>query len=304
MNETNNSNENHLCGYAAIIGLPNAGKSTLINRYMKEKVSIVSPKPQTTRTNISCILSSDRYQIIFIDTPGILKPSYRMQEVMAACVTNAVNEADVILVIYDASEFRGKLHPELVGIAGKIDRTKIIVALNKIDLMKKDRLLGIIRSMSELFPESEIIPVSALTGDGTGQLLELMVSRLPESPSLFPDDIISDEPERFFVSEIIREAVFHTMGQEIPYSTAVIIDSFKEKTSKIVISATILVEKKSQKPIIIGKGGSSIKKIGTIARHGIEAFLGSEVYLDLFVKVRDNWRNKDTILREIGIIKR
>lgn len=304
MNKHSDSNTSHFCGFAAIVGLPNTGKSTLVNRFLREKVSIVSPKPQTTRTNINCILSTSDYQIIFVDTPGILKPKYRMQETMKACVTNAVGEADVILVLYDASTFRDSIHPEIVTIAGKIDVGKAVVALNKIDLVEKPLLLVIMEHMARLFPGADIIPISALKGQGTDELLSVILTKLPEGPSLYPEDIISCETERFFVSEIIREAVFHTMGQEIPYSSAVIIDSFEEKNAIVVINATILVERKSQKPIIIGKGGSMIKRIGIMARQRIKAFLGKDVYLELYVKVSDDWRNRPSMLREIGLIKR
>ena len=292
------------CGFVAIAGLPNAGKSTLMNHYLHEKISIVTPKPQTTRANVTCILSTDDYQVIFIDTPGILTPKYRMQEVMTSFISNAVSESDVILMLIDASEFKGSFPQSLVQFAQKTDIKKIIFGLNKIDLIKKVKLLDIIGKTSELFPGSEIVPVSALDGDGTDELLSVILDKLPEGPCLYPGDVISTEPERFFVAELIREAVFLTMEREIPYSSAVIIDSFDEKKSKVVIYASILVEKKSQKPIIIGKHGASIKKIGTMARIGIEEFLGREVYLDLHVKIRTDWRKKDYHLREIGLIRR
>ena len=297
-------NSKHICGFAAIVGLPNAGKSTLMNRFICEKVSIVSPKPQTTRSNVTCILTTENYQIIFIDTPGILKPRYRMQEVMVSYITAAVEESDICLVIIDAAAFRGSFLPELIQFAERVDASRVVVALNKIDLMKKPDLLPIIKKTSGLFPGCEIIPISALNGDGVDELLIAILSRLPESPSLYPEDVISHEPERFFVSELIREAVFLSMKQEIPYASAVVIDRFEEKKPKVVIHASILVEKKSQKAIIIGKDGSTIREIGIKSRLGIEAFLGRDVFLDLHVKIRDNWRNKDTCLREIGLIRR
>ncbi|MCE5251918.1 GTPase Era [bacterium] len=299
-----NTSKAHVCGFVAIAGLPNAGKSTLLNRYMKEKVSIVSNKPQTTRVNVTSILTTNDYQIIFVDTPGILKPRYKMQEVMASFITRAVEESDVILVIADVSAFKGPFHSEFEEFAAKIDASRAVVALNKIDLVKKASLLEIIHETSQLFPGCEIVPVSAIDGDGTEELLSVILAKLPQSPALYPGDVISDAPERFFVSELIREAIFLTMKQEIPYSSAVIIDSFEEKKPKVVIHASILVEKKSQKPIIIGKNGSTIKDIGSKARHGIESFLGKDVFLDLRVKIREDWRNKDAFLREIGLIKK
>lgn len=292
------------CGFVAVAGMPNTGKSTLMNHFLHEKISIVTPKPQTTRTNVTCILTTDDYQIIFIDTPGILTPTYRMQEVMTSFISNAISESDVILMLIDASEFNGSFPQSLVHFAENADKNKIIVGLNKIDLIKKMKLLDIIGKTSELFPDAEIVPVSALDGDGTDELLSMILDELPEGPSLYPDDILSSEPERFFVAELIREAIFLTMEREIPYSSAVIIDKFDEKKSKVIIYASILVEKKSQKPIIIGKHGASIKKIGSMARFGIEEFLGKEVYLDLHVKVRTDWRKKDYHLREIGLIRR
>ncbi|MFC1606902.1 GTPase Era [Candidatus Latescibacterota bacterium] len=297
------SAQKHKCGYVSIVGLPNAGKSTLVNRFFNEKISIVTAKPQTTRSNLTCILTSDTSQVIFVDTPGILKPKYKMQEVMASSVANAVRDADLLLVIYDVTTYKGNFHRRLVAFAESISRENVVVVLNKIDLLKKNKLLAIMSRMAELFPDAELFPVSALQGDGTDGLLDVIVEKLPEGPPLYPDDIISDEPERFFVSEMIRESIFQVMEQEIPYSTAVMVESFEEKEQGVSILATILIEKKSQKPIIIGKGGMMMKKIGTAARLRIEVFLGRKVYLELFVKIRDDWRNKESVLRELGMIK-
>ncbi len=293
--------EKHVCGFVAIVGLPNSGKSTLMNRYLKEKISIVSPKPQTTRSNVTTILSSEKYQVIFIDTPGLLSPRYKMQVVMASLIKKAISDSDVILVIVDAARFTGQYSPPFVKFADKIRAKKVIVVLNKIDIIKKEKLLEIIQKTSVLFPKVEIIPISALSGDGTDILFNEMLENLPVSCKLYPDNIISTEPERFFVSEIIREAIFLSTSEEIPYSSGVVIENFEEKIPKVVIHASILVEKKSQKPIIIGKNGKTIKNIGTKARLGIEEFLSRKVYLDLHVKVRKDWRNKDVFLREIGL---
>ncbi|MBN1292131.1 MAG: GTPase Era [Candidatus Latescibacteria bacterium] len=296
-------NKKHVCGYVAVVGLPNAGKSTLMNHYLKRKVSIVTPKPQTTRENVTCILSADDYQIIFIDTPGILRPRYRMQEVMTSFISKAVDDSDIILAMIDAAEIKNSLHPDITEFARRLKHGNVIVVINKIDKIKKQKILELIQLITEMFPDAEIIPISALDGDGTEELLSVIISKLPEGPSLYPEDIISFEPERFFVSELIRETVFLSTNREIPYSSAVMIDNFEEKTSLVVIHATILVEKKSQKPIIIGKDGSMIKKIGIMAREAIEEFLERNVYLDLHVKVRNDWRNKDVHLRELGLIK-
>jgi GTP-binding protein Era len=293
----------HLSGFVAVVGLTNSGKSTLVNRFLREKISIVSSKPQTTRANVTCILSEEDYQVIFIDTPGLLKPRYRMQEVMASFITNAVAQADLILVIVDSSRCEGSFHPRLVGFADEIRSKKTVVALNKIDLVRKESLLGIIAGAHNLFHGAEIVPISATEGDGTDELFSVILRHLPEGPPYFPEDMISSESERFFASELIREAVFLVMEEEIPYATAVVIDRYEEKPELVVIGAAILVEKDSQKPILIGKGGRTIKDIGTRARLGIEEFLGTKVFLELRVKVRNDWRDKDIYLREIGLLK-
>lgn len=291
-------------GYVAIVGLPNAGKSTLMNLYLEQKVSIVSPKPQTTRANVTTILSGDDFQIVFIDTPGLLKPKYKMQEVMASLVGTAVNAADVIMFVVDCSAFSERLNPGELKVAKQLASRKVIIALNKIDLKKKHELLEIIQKYSEAFPGAEIFPISALKKDGTNELFGAILESIPEGVKLYPDDIISTEPEKFFVAEIIREAVFMSLNDELPYSSAVIIENYEEKSPKVVIHASILVEKDSQKPIVIGRKGDKIKEIGTKARLAIEEFLETEVYLDLNVKVRKDWRNKDIYLREIGLFKK
>jgi GTPase len=294
----------HKSGFVAVVGLPNAGKSTLVNRFLREKVTIVSPKPQTTRANVNCILSAEDYQVVFIDTPGILKPRYRMQEVMSSFVSTAVSDADVVLAIIDASRFKVDFPEQLAEFAEKVKGRDLVVALNKIDLMKKEDLLVIMQRAYEVFHGAEIVPVSASRGDGADELFAVILQRLSEGPSYFPEDIVSNESERFFAAELIRETIFVTMKEEIPYSTAVIIEGFEEKAELSVITASILVEKDSQKPILIGKKGATIKEIGTRARHAIEEFLGTPIFLDLHVKVRKDWRKKDSFLREIGLLKR
>lgn len=295
---------NHKCGYVAIVGLPNAGKSTLMNRYLETKVSIVTPKPQTTRTNVTCFLSADDYQVIFIDTPGILKPRYKMQDVMASFVTSAVEEADVVLLLVDAAGFKGSYPESVTRLMETVKSKKILVALNKIDRIKKQTLLPIMTVTAEQFPGAEIVPVSALAGEGADELFSVLLDMLPDGPKLFPADILSYEPERFFVSELIREAVFLATEEEVPYATAVLIENYEDRESLAVIHATILVEKKSQKPIIIGDKGTRIRGIGTGARLAIEEFLGKRVYLDLHVKISRDWRNRDSLLRETGLLRR
>ena len=294
----------HKCGFVAIVGLPNAGKSTLMNRYLETKVSIVTPKPQTTRTNVTCFLSAEDHQVIFIDTPGILKPRYKMQNVMASFVSTALEEADIVLLLADASNFKGSFPESVTGLIEKVRTKRILVALNKIDAIKKNTLLPIMTVTAEQFPGAEIIPISALKGDGADELFSVILEALPEGPKLFPSDILSYEPEKFFVAELIREAVFLATEDEVPYSTAVIIDNYEDKNTLAVIHASILVEKKSQKPIIIGDKGSRIRDIGTSARLAVEEFLGKRIYLDLHVKISRDWRNRDSLLREAGLLRR
>jgi GTPase len=293
----------HRSGFVAVAGLPNAGKSTLVNRFLREKLSIVSPKPQTTRSNVTCILSAEDYQIVFVDTPGLLTPRYRLQEVMASFAANAVADADIVLVLIDSSRCEGSFHHRLKSFAEELGSKKAVIALNKIDLVKKPSLLGLIARTSELFPGAEIVPVCAADGDGVDELFSVILGALPEGPAYFPEDMISTESERFFAAELIREAVFLAMEEEIPYASAVVIEQYEENPDLTVIGASILVEKDSQKPIIIGKSGATIKAIGTKARLGIEAFLGGKVFLDLNVKVRKDWREKDSYLREIGMLR-
>jgi len=295
----------HKSGFVAVAGLPNAGKSTLVNRFLREKIAIVSPKPQTTRSNVTCILSGDEYQVIFIDTPGILKPRYRMQEVMASFVAAAVKDSDLILLILDASRQAGEFPGPLSGFLEQVKGRDIVVALNKIDIIpRKEILLETIKNTSVLLQDAEIVPISAEKGEGVNELFAVVLNHLPEGPKYFPEDMISNESQRFFAAELIREAIFLTMKEEIPYSTAVIIEDFEEKTASAVITATILAEKDSQKPILIGQNGATIKSIGTKARLAIEEFLGIKVFLNLHVKVRRDWRKKDIFLSEIGLIRR
>ncbi len=302
-NESPRKKDAHVCGFVAIVGLPNAGKSTLMNRFLNERISIVTPKPQTTRANVTSILSSEDYQVIFVDTPGILKPRYRMQEVMSSFISTAIEEADVILLIIDASRFKDAHHPSIVEFAETVRGKRVVVALNKIDIVKKYKLIPMIMNTAELFPDVDIVPISAAEGEGADHLFDVILGLLPEGPKLYPDDIISNEPERFFVAELIRESVFVTMEKEIPYSTAVIIDGFEDREGLSVIHASILVEKSSQKPMLVGKNGETIKKIGTKARLAIEEFLERKTYLELHIKVRRDWRKKDAFLREIGLLR-
>ncbi len=286
-------------GYVAILGRPNVGKSTLLNQMLKFKLSIVTPKPQTTRKRVLGILNGEHYQIIFIDTPGIIEPRYNLQKVMMKYVRNAMEDADVLLYMVDASRSTEELEAvkERIKPVGK----PVILAVNKVDRVRKDILLPMMDQYRKIYPFAAIVPISALKNDGLDRLLQEIVQLLPASPPYYPSDYITPEQERFFVAEIIREKIFLLYGEEIPYSTHVEIEEFKERPEqKDYIRAIIYVEKPSQKGILIGKQGQALKKVGQYAREEIEAFLRRPVYLELFVKVNEDWRKKDTKLRRLG----
>lgn len=294
----------HKAGYVTIVGLPNAGKSTLMNALLGQKLSITSKKPQTTRKKIAGILSEEQYQIIFLDTPGILEPQYLLQEKMNKFIEYSASDADVLLFIFDAQGIKSlkRLFDEnFTGLLEKYKRKKKILLLNKIDLVKEESVKQGIEQISKSYSFDEIIPVSALLGLGTEHIIERIVSYMPVHPKFFDDDRIAEETERFFVSEIIREKIFEIYSEEIPYSTEVVIEEFKEReNTKDFISATILVERESQKPIIIGKQGAAIKKLGEAARSDIESFHGKPVFLELRVKVQENWRSDSSMLKKFG----
>ncbi|MBM4176098.1 MAG: GTPase Era [Ignavibacteria bacterium] len=291
------------CGYASILGIPNVGKSTLMNSILKTKLSITTSKPQTTRKKILGIYSDEDSQIIFLDTPGIVEPKYLLQKKMVESIDSALKEADIIISVVDTnkktlSNFDETIIP-LLKSANK-SQVKFLV-INKIDLIKKEELLQIIDMLNKKFQFDEIIPVSALTGFNVSELTATIKKYLPVHEPFYPTDILSQEPERFFISEIIREKVFEFYRDEIPYSTEVIIAEYKEReNSKDYISAEIIIERESQKKIIIGKGGEALKKVGLRARKDIEKFLGREVFLELRVKVREDWRNDPRMMKDFG----
>ena len=291
-------------GYVAILGKPNAGKSTLLNAILGERLSIVTNKPQTTRKRILGILNRDNCQIIFLDTPGILDPSYPLQERMMGFVERSVKDADVILLLVDLENDRNAsdtINAEIVRSVLSIKNVKKILVINKADLIDQPEIKKIMDNLQSLKMYDDVIPVSALYDFNLNNLLEKIIGYLPEGPKLYPDEQLTDETERFFVSEIIREKIFEFFRDEIPYSTEVVIDDFKERENgKDYISASIVVEKDSQKPIIIGKGGESIKKIGKNARTAIEKFLDREVFLDLNVKIKKKWRSDPAMLKSFG----
>ena len=287
-------------GFIAIVGRPNVGKSTLLNTLLGEKISIISPKPQTTRNRIRGILTLPDAQLVFIDTPGIHKPVHRMNELMVNAALATLQEVDVVLFLVEATDRPGAgdrfIMEALRGV-----RTPVFLLINKVDLVEKERLLPLIQEYHGEGAFAEIIPVSALKDD-LGGLVRTIQDRLPEGPKYFPDDQISDQPERFIVSEIIREKVFELTKEEVPYSTAVVIESMKEEPDLTRVHAVIYVDRDSQKGIVIGKGGALLKKIGTLARLDAENLLGVKVFLQLWVKVKKGWREDDRMLRDIGLI--
>ncbi len=294
--------ENHTrfrAGYVAVLGLPNVGKSTLLNSLVQEKLSIVTPKPQTTRKRVNGILNGEGYQIIFMDTPGILKPKYSLQEMMMRYVRSAIQDADVLVYLVDAEQPR-QTPGEVGKLFAEVDKP-VILALNKIDLIDKGQLLPMMEAFSTQYSYQAMIPVSAMKGDGLPELIDKIVSLLPFSPPYYPTDYISDQQERFFAAEIIREKIFKFFQQEIPYSTHVEIEEFIERENqKDYIRAVIMIDRPSQKGILIGKQGKALKKIGALARMDIEQFLGRDVFLELFVKVVPDWRRKENLLKRLG----
>jgi len=295
-------------GYVAILGLPNSGKSTLLNALLGQKLSIITAKPQTTRKRILGILNEEDYQIIFLDTPGILSPSYLLQEKMMDEVKSSLDDADIIVLIIDVMEDPLAdilLNQEFVKETVLKSRKLKLLVLNKVDLITQDKVTKLIKhfEMQNLF--EEVIPISAAHNFNVQRVKEEIIRFLPEGPKLFPDDQITDASERYFVSELIREKILEIYRDEVPYSCEVLIAEFKEReTNKHFISAEVVVERDSQKAIIIGKGGTAIKKLGEAARKSIEEFLQREVFLELRVKVRKKWRSDENLLQSFGYTKK
>jgi len=295
-------------GYVAILGLPNSGKSTLLNALLGQKLSIITAKPQTTRKRILGILNEEDYQIIFLDTPGILSPSYLLQEKMMDEVKSSLDDADIIVLIIDVMEDPLAdilLNQEFVKETVLKSRKLKLLILNKVDLITQDKVTKLIKhfEMQNLF--EEVIPISAEHNFNVQRVKEEIIRFLPEGSKLFPDDQITDASERYFVSELIREKILEIYRDEVPYSCEVLIAEFKEReTNKHFISAEVVVERDSQKAIIIGKGGTAIKKLGEAARKSIEEFLQREVFLELRVKVRKKWRSDENLLKSFGYTKK
>lgn len=296
-----NTNTNYKSGFVSIIGRPNVGKSTFLNRVIGQKIAIMSDKPQTTRNKIQGVYTQDDAQIVFIDTPGIHKPKHKLGDFMMKVAQNTLKEVDLILFMINAKEGLGR-GDEFIIEKLKETSTPVYLVINKIDEVHPDELLPLMETYKSLFNFKEIIPISALQGNNVETLLEQIKQFLPEGPQYYPADQVTDHPERFIVSELIREKVLHLTREEVPHSIAVAIDSMKkrERGDIVDIQATIVVERDSQKGIVIGKQGKVLKEVGQKARMDIEALLGSKVFLELWVKVQKDWRNKQSQLRDFG----
>jgi len=288
-------------GFVALIGRPNAGKSTLLNRLIGHKVAAVSEKPQTTRWRIRGILTDDRGQIVFVDTPGIHKPMHQMNVRMMRSVSRAIEDVDLILLLVDACQSFGSGDRFVLDLVREAAKPTFLL-LNKIDrLTDKRPLLPLIAHYRQEYDFAEVIPLSALTGENVSLLVEKIFDHLPEGPFYYPEGEITDQPERVIVAEIVREKLLQVTRDEIPYVTAVVTERYHDEGSLLSIHCIIFVERESQKPIIIGKGGERLKKIGTLAREEIEFLFGKKVFLQLYVKVRERWRENEALLDHVGL---
>ena len=288
-------------GFISIIGRPNVGKSTFLNRVIGQKIAIMSDKPQTTRNKVQGVLTQNDSQMIFIDTPGIHKPKHKLGDFMMKVATNTLKEVDLILFMINATEGYGRGDEFIIEKLQTV-KTPVFLVVNKIDAMHPDDLLPIIEKYQKLYPFAAVVPISALEGNNVDTLLEQIKEHLPEGPQFYPADQVTDHPERFIISELVREKVLHLTREEIPHSVAVVIDSIKkmDNSDTINVMATIVVERDSQKGIVIGKQGKMLKEVGSRARVDIENLLGSKVFLELWVKVQKDWRNKASQLRDYG----
>lgn len=288
-------------GFVSIIGRPNVGKSTLMNQLIGEKVAIMSNKPQTTRNRIQTVLTTEDFQAVFIDTPGIHTPKNKLGEFMVKSAITTLNEVDVVFYLVEASPFIGKLDEEIIERLKHID-TPVFLCINKIDSVTKEVVLETIEAYRKVYDFKEIIPISAYEGLNLDAILKTMPNYLPEGPQFFPSDMLTDQPERQIVAEIIREKALHLLDKEIPHGIAIEIESMKKREEGHVvdIEATIVCERESHKRIIIGKQGQMIKAIGTKARYDIERLLGSKIYLTLWVKIKKNWRDSDFLIKNYG----
>jgi GTP-binding protein Era len=293
------------CGFVALVGRPNAGKSTLLNRLVGQKLAIVSDKPQTTRNRIAGMRQYPEGQIVFVDTPGVHKPLHRLNVRMLDTTVDALSEVDLIAVVVDASEPGGAGDNYLMNLVRKSKAPRVLV-LNKVDLGDKRSLLPRLEKYEREVGFADLVPVSALTGENVDRLEQVLLAHLPEGEPVYPDDYLTDQPERFFVAELVREQVLEQTHDELPFSTAVVVDKFDETGGKgtLRLYCSIVVERETQKRILVGKGGARIKAIGTAARLELEKFFDARVFLDLHVKVREGWREDDRVLDSIGLSSR
>lgn len=295
-------NKGYKSGFVAIVGRPNVGKSTLMNYIVGQKVAIMSDKPQTTRNKIRAVYTSEEGQIIFLDTPGVHKPKSKLGNYMNRMVENALREVDVVLFLVDASEKLGSGDEYIIEKLKEV-KTPVYLVINKIDKVHPEELLPFIDQYKELYAFEEIVPVSALQGNNVNRLMEQLLAKLPEGPQYYPEDQITDHPERFVVAELIREKILHLTREEVPHSIAVVIEQMKPREDNehlIDIYATIYTERPTQKGILVGKQGSMMKEIGMRAREDIERLLGTKVYLNLWIKVKKDWRNQENMFKNFG----
>lgn len=288
----------HKSGFVNIVGNPNVGKSTLMNRLVGERISIITSKAQTTRHRIMGIVNTEDMQIVYSDTPGVLQPNYKLQESMLNFSESALDDADVLLYVTDVVETIDKNESFLQEV--KKENCPVLLLINKIDLTDQAKLEALVQEWKEILPSAEIIPVSALTNFNIDYVKHRVEELMPESPPYFEKDALTDKPARFFVTEIIREKILLYYQKEVPYSVEVVVESFKESEKMIHIKALIIVERDSQKGIIIGHQGQALKKVGAMARKDIERFFDKKVFLEMFVKVEKDWRNRDNLLRNFG----
>lgn len=298
------TNDHFKSGFAAMIGRPNVGKSTLLNHVLGQKVAIMSDKPQTTRNKIQAVYNQSDAQVVFIDTPGIHKPKHKLGSFMTNIAQKTLDEVDIVLFMVDADKGYGKGDQYIMEQLEKC-HTPVFLVINKIDKVHPDQLLPFIESYREKYEFTEVIPISALNGNNVNTLLEQILLYMEEGPQFYPADQVTDHPERFIISELVREKVLHLTEDEVPHSVAAQVEhiEYKEEKDTVYVAAAIIVERSSQKGIIIGKQGKMLRNIGTQARGDIEALLGSKVYLDLWVKVRENWRNREGRLRDFGFVE-
>lgn len=305
VNEDISDDQSFRSGYVSIIGAPNVGKSTLLNTILGQKLAIVTPKPQTTRNQIRGIVTTETHQMIFVDTPGLMDPKYLLQSEMVKTAYGAMRDADVILFVIDVSRQDVEMQTKILDQLQRLKKINKILVLNKVDLVDKPALLPIIEDFHQQSVFDEIIPISAKTRDGIPFLLEHVTTFLPPGPLYFPEDQLSDLPERFFISETVREKIMLITKREVPYACAVVVEEFEKRKRKnsdeiLYIRAIIYAEKQTQKQIIIGKGGNIVKRVGELARLDIEKFLDTHVFLELYVTVKSNWRRDTQKLKELG----